>query len=355
MKKQKRLLATLGIAGMLALTACATTDASPGAATEETYTSTAPTDDYTFAPLPSFLHASGVVTEIESFEEGNYFVMLQNEETDQTTRFLVDQTTALLFDGQLKIGMTVTGYFDSNLPAVLIYPPQHRAVAIVHNPESPHLLDRFDANLVNSDGIITLNITDDTEIIFQDGTPFEGSLFEFADRKLFVEFPEEGRVVTPTKVTILFELAAHPTHDMNDDIGIAGGPALLSPEDVELMWANMFNPETVQIIVKDEVIEAPTPFTDSTAGTIMLPLIAIAEALGYVVVDNGNEVIVGPGSIVTADVNSYFRGRETPRELTSAPVMRDGIMFVPWEFFHEILSGAAFVTDGDIHVVELEF
>jgi len=143
--------------------------------------------------------------------------------------------------------------------------------------------------------------------------------------------------------------------EIHTDIGIVGGPALLSPEDVERMWANMFDPETVQIIVQDEVIAAPTPFTDNTAGTVMLPLIAIAEALGYVVVDNGEEVIVGPGSIVTAGENSYFRGRETPRELTSAPIMRDGIMFVPWEFFHEILSATAFVEDGDIHVVELEF
>jgi len=137
--------------------------------------------------------------------------------------------------------------------------------------------------------------------------------------------------------------------------GIESGPALLSPEDIEAFWASMFDPETVQIIVDGEAIEAPTPFTDSEAGTIMLPLAAIAEALGYTVVDEGTEVIVGPGTLVTEGVNSFARGREMARELTTAPVIHDGVMFVPWEFFHEILSHTAFVEDGNIVLVEVDW
>ena len=136
-------------------------------------------------------------------------------------------------------------------------------------------------------------------------------------------------------------------------IGIETGPALLSPEDIEAMWSNMFDPETVQIIVNDEAIDAPTPFTDAEAGAIMLPLVAIAEALGYVVTDEGAEVIISPGTIVTAGVNSYFRGREAPRELSTAPVMQDDVMFVPWEFFQEILCSAAMVMDGNIVLQEM--
>ncbi|MCL2285331.1 MAG: copper amine oxidase N-terminal domain-containing protein [Firmicutes bacterium] len=129
---------------------------------------------------------------------------------------------------------------------------------------------------------------------------------------------------------------------------IEGGPALLSPEDLDMLWSGTFDPETVQIIIHDEAIDAPTPFIDSQAGTVMLPLVAIAEALGYTVADEGEEVIIGPGTIVTAGVNSYSRGREAARELTSAPIIVDGVMFVPWEFFQEILSYAAMASDGNI-------
>jgi len=145
-------------------------------------------------------------------------------------------------------------------------------------------------------------------------------------------------------------VAAQP--DITEHVyAVHTGPALLSPEDIDALWSSMFDPETVQIIVKGEVIDAPTPFTCSTAGTIFLPIVAISEALGYLVEDNGSEVIIAPGSIVTEGVNNYFRGREAPMELASAPVMHDETLFVPWEFFHEILSSVAYVEDGNIHVV----
>jgi len=160
----------------------------------------------------------------------------------------------------------------------------------------------------------------------------------------------ENTPYIPYEAPTLYE-----TFEAGDDIGIESGPALLSPEDIEAFWASMFDPETVQIIVDGEAIEAPTPFVDSEAGTIMLPLVAIAEALGYMVVDEGHEVIVSPGTMVTEGVNSFARGREMARELTAAPAIHDGAMFVPWEFFHEILSYTAFVEDGNIVLVEVDW
>jgi hypothetical protein len=136
---------------------------------------------------------------------------------------------------------------------------------------------------------------------------------------------------------------------------VAGGPAPLTPEQIEDFWAAAFDPDTVQIIVNGEVIDAPTPFTDSEAGTIMLPVAAIAEALGYTVVDEGDgEIVIGPGTLLTEGLNSYFRGREAPIELPSAPVIRDGVMFVPREFFQEILSEAVSTQEGNIHVDTIE-
>jgi len=332
------------------------------------------TADQNFLP-PSFMHFKGNVTEITPFYdfvdgesllvEDMSFILLECEETNEMTMFLVDLNTAMLVDTELTQGMVLVGWFDSSLPVPMIWPPQHRAVAIVAPLNHHAILDRFDENFASTDGVNTLEITDVTEIVFQDGTPFEGELRELIGRKLLVEFYEEGRIIAPAKITILFEVAVHPIHILSDeelaeielfptdppDTPISGGPALLSPEDINLLWANMFDPATVQIVVKGEVIEAAAPFTDSTAGAVMLPVVAVAEALGYTVIDNGDEVIIAPGSILTAGENTYFRGREMPRALTTAPVIVDGVMFVPWEFFHEILSGAAYVEDGNVHVV----
>ena len=151
------------------------------------------------------------------------------------------------------------------------------------------------------------------------------------------------------------EPVTQPESDNGYTEAVAGGPAPLSPEDIEQMWASMFDPETVQLIVNGATLDAAKPFADSDVGAVMLPLVAVAEALGYTVVDNGEEVVITPGTIVTAGVNSYYRGREAARELSSAPVMRDGVMFVPWEFFQEILlTSVVRVNDGNIDVVTID-
>jgi len=171
--------------------------------------------------------------------------------------------------------------------------------------------------------------------------------------------PTETIASAAPEIDLETEMSPDYGFDIYNDTGgalaIPGGPALLSPEEIDAFWASMFDPETVQIIINDEVIEAPTPFADSQDGTVMLPLISIAEALGYTVIDEGEEVIIAPGTIVTAGVNSYYRGREMARELTSAPVMHEGVMFVPWEFFGEILSSVAYIEDGNIMFAPVEW
>ena len=152
-------------------------------------------------------------------------------------------------------------------------------------------------------------------------------------------------------------VVAHGGPEAGYTEAVAGGPAILSPEEIDEMWAATIDPETVQLIVNGEVLDAPTPYTysDGTGGTVMIPLVAVAEALGYTVVDNGEEVVVGPGSLVTAGVNSYHRGREAPIELSFAPVIQDGVMFVPWEFFQEILlTSVAYMEGGNVYVVTID-
>lgn len=365
MKTTIKILAVM--CALLALAACGTTQPADNDS-ETTYVyeneTTHANENEVFdinndAVLPNFMSFSGTTVDASPAEDG-YFLLLQCDETGSQVNFLIDFNTAFLTTEAISMGMPVVAYFDTTLPEPMIYPPQHRAVAIVHGTTMHVILDRFDENMQAYNSTNTLEIADDTEIVIQGNIPFEGDIADLAGRKLLVEFYEEGIVIVPAKITVLFEIAVPPIHFFSDEEleemgdAIAGGPEQLSPEDIELIWTNMFDTETVRIIVNGEIIEAPAPFADSEAGTVMMPLIAVAEALGYTAVDGGVEVIISPGRIVTEGINSYARGREVPLELTSAPVVRDGVMFVPWEFFHEILTGAAYVEDGDIHVVTLD-
>ena len=384
MKKFIKSLALLTVAGaMAALTACAELEAVTPAGQEGLVIppplTEAATYDYPTCDIvpQSFVTFSGIVTEISPYYsftgedvvqvDGMKYVLLENG--DEIKMFVVDLTTAVLLDNELELGMELTAYYEHSQVMIMIWPPQHRAVALVQAGEYHSMLDRFTKNgenFVSSTRLHTLAITADTQIQFQCGMAFEGELYELENRKLFVEFAEEGREITPVRITVLFEVAMHPVHFFTEeelaeidfdfgccDTGIAGGPLLLCPAEVEEMWNNMLDPETVTITVEGELIDAPTPFVNAAAGTIMLPLAPIAEALGYTVVVEGNEVIIAPGTMVTAGVNSFARGREMARQLSAAPEMHDGTLFVPWEFFHEILTSTAFVDYGQIYVVNL--
>jgi len=309
-----------------------------------------------FAPLLGFGTHTGIVTEVSPLWDGNgYMVSVVEEGSESQINFMVDHNTANLVDGDIAEGMLVTGYFALNAPMAMIYPPQHHARLFMETAPNMAILDRFDENLNAESSPNSLNITDSTVIVFPTGEVFEGDISELANRLLLVEFDEEGLVITPSRITVLFEIAVHPTLDLTDEdfIGIdfPDGGLLLTQEDLDIMWNNMFDPETVQIIVGGEAIEAATPFVDSVAGTIMLPVVAISEALGYNVVDEGSEVIVGMGSIVTEGVNSYFVGRMAAFELSAAPVMQDGVLFVPWEFFGSVAGAGVYVEDGNIIVL----
>jgi len=361
----KKLFLTAVLASTLALAACAgaapTTQLpeNPNLQMEEADDDIIDFPDiWDGAYFPSFMFHTGTITEINQLFDGEgYFVSVADEFTGSIVNFAVDHNTALLLGSELAVGLTITGYYDTSLPVPMIYPPQYHARVILGTMYTPFLLDRFDKNLKAFSSPNTLVITDQTVIVLEDGGEPYGGVEALHNRLLLVEFDEEGLEITPTKITVLFEIAVPPIHFLTDEeldglaTAVPGGPLLLSPEDLEMMWANMFDPETVEIIVNGEVIDAATPFVDSEAGTIMLPVAAIAEALGLPMVPDGdNALIIGRGSIIQEGVNSYFVGRMAPFELSAAPVIVDGVMFVPWEFFGTVVDAFAYVEDGNIIV-----
>jgi len=224
MKKEVLLIAALMI--LLTFTACR------AHVPEEIHTGPVLTDTDTTADeeedceeeenlpdMPLFMGFTGTITEIEPFYdwaedaevlvEDTVLVSLTDEIT--STNFIVGPETVLVMDGELEIGAEVTGFYDTSLPAPMIYPPQFSAVALTDRDHGV-MIDRFDEELVSYDGSLQINLGEDTVITLQDGTEFyDPSTETLANRAMVVVYHISTRSIpaqtTPEKIIVLYERA----------------------------------------------------------------------------------------------------------------------------------------------------
>ena len=95
-----------------------------------------------------------------------------------------DNITLVLTHDTLEEGMIVTVFYEASnlLQADMVIP----AVALVTMDYGNVHVDRFDENFLSFDGMFSLSISNDAEIIFQSGEPFDGEPHELANRILAV-------------------------------------------------------------------------------------------------------------------------------------------------------------------------
>jgi len=128
------------------------------------------------------------------------------------------------------------------------------------------------------------------------------------------------------------------------------GGLLLTPEELDEMWDGMFDPDTVQIVVNDAVIEAPRPFINREYGFVMVPVAPIAEALGYVVDGEGFDTVlaiygdVGRAIAFVENMDAYLIGRSETVSLGAPPMLVDGFLFVPMQFFGQVSEAGAWTA-----------
>ena len=252
---------------------------------------------------------------------------------------------------------------------------------------SRFLLIEWDADgnefvMAGQDGTLIIHITGSTPVNFEYAIPisdecdgatsevrellFGQTLAEVLDgRNLRVVF-EQSEQIEPISVTVLFEAVATGPADLYPEdgyMGIVGGPAPLYPEDGYMDFVTL--PGDIsgeefdlidlngEIVVNNEILEdAPLPFWAGTgAGTVvMVPLSAVAEALGYDVSWDGVEqsVRIGVAIQLWVDRTEVHFGRMAPIELSAAPVLMGDEIFVPLDFFREVLGQTAYVFEGQV-------
>ncbi|MDF2589776.1 MAG: hypothetical protein K0S41_3617 [Anaerocolumna sp.] len=154
-----------------------------------------------------FSHFTGIVREINilnyNFYSTNY-VLVENSD-GEIANLIISEDTYFVYDGMITVGSIITGYFPTNAPVPLIYPPQYYVMVVKVEPVWQQIkVDYFDDDLVSADGVLKLEIGDHTNIITQDGEPYTGDL---ENRLLVVYYGVSTRsipaIAIPLQVVVL--------------------------------------------------------------------------------------------------------------------------------------------------------
>lgn len=121
--------------------------------------------------------------------------------------FVITPDTYFTDNEIVNVGDFVTGYYDGNAPAIMIYPPQYTALIIVrYNPSQNVKVDYFNNEFISSDGQLKLNISPYTQVMLKNGQPFTGNP---ANRNMIVFYGPSTRSIpaqtTPFKIIIWCE------------------------------------------------------------------------------------------------------------------------------------------------------
>lgn len=160
--------------------------------------------------MVDFYSFSGVVTAINNFaiqeneNAGCNQMMSVCDQSGNIINFVVSPDTYFTDQEAVRVGDSVTGYYNGNAPAILIYPPQYPALIVVkYNPNQNVKVDYFNGRFLSSDGQLILNNVSSARVIIKNGQPFMGNP---ANRNLIVFYGASTRSIpaqtTPTKIVV---------------------------------------------------------------------------------------------------------------------------------------------------------
>lgn len=267
-------------------------------------------------PYSFYTSFTGTVKSIEENTDGMIRVYLEDKD-NSPAYFILTKDTYYVDDVKIQEGKEITGYYESGKPMILIYPPQYSIDIVAAAPTDNFMkADKFDANLLSSDKQLKLNISTDTEIIWENNTQIYWFKAPTAE--------ELQTVLTNRKMIVFYDFTTKSI------------PAQTTPNKIIILSQQEEDP--LNIFVEDVAIETPAAYINED-GTVMVPLRAISEALKYEVAWNNEDrsVMVGSDVQIKIDTNSITAaGKEI--ELESAALIKDEKTYVPLSFFKEVLE-----------------
>lgn len=156
-----------------------------------------------------YLSVTGIITQIMPAMSAGYgdcsqMIMVEDAEGN-VTNFFLDSATCIVDFVPLAEGMQVQVFYNGNVPAPAIYPPQFMAVVVAPAEEGRQVfVGYFNQNLLAADQSLKLNVSAATEVVTCNNQVFTGRLGGHA---LVVLYSFTTRSIppqtTPEKIIVL--------------------------------------------------------------------------------------------------------------------------------------------------------
>lgn len=268
---------------------------------------------------------TGTVKDIIESDNGTRKIYVENSDGAQAY-FVISENTYFVDNIKVDIGTEITGFYESGKPMIMIYPPQYSIEIIASVVEGKNIkADKFDKDLLSSDKTLKLNISDDTEILWENGTTIN-----------WIKKPttsELETVLSNRKLIILYDFTTKSI------------PAQTTPNKVIVLSEQQNNTDQTDnlydysILINDIEIKAPSVYI-SEDGVTMVPIRAISEALGYDVTWDNEKRSVTVGKDISLQIgdNNYNASEGNVVKLESTPIINDNNTYVPLNFFKEVVN-----------------
>lgn len=127
------------------------------------------------------------------------------DENGVITNFFINPSTYVVGYETLYEGLPVTVFYNGNLPAPMIYPPQYMAAVVAVQMEGQMVaVGYFDQNLLAADQSLQLNLDANTEVVTVNNQLFLGNP---GGHTLVVLYNQTTRSIppqtTPEKIVVL--------------------------------------------------------------------------------------------------------------------------------------------------------
>lgn len=272
----------------------------------------------TIKPHSFYSSFTGTVKEISKTSEEITKVYLENKDGSQAY-FIISENTYFIDDVKINVGTEITGYYESDKPMIMIYPPEYSVDIISPATKDTNIkADKFDGDLLSKDKLLKLNISDDTEILWENDTQIYWIMKP--------TISDLETVLSNRKLIVFYNATTKSI------------PAQTNPTKIIVLSAQE-DDSVINILVNNTIIDAPPAFLNED-GVVMVPVRAIAETLGYKVGWNNDErsVKIGYEIFFLIGKNNYSNCERTQIKLETAPIIVDGRTYVPLSFFKEILN-----------------
>ena len=272
----------------------------------------------TTEPQAFYYSFTGTVKELTNTTIDSTIALVEDKD-GMIANFVFSKDTYFVENIKIEVGTEITGYYEAGKPMIMIYPPQYNIEIVSKVVEGQSIkADKFDNGLLSADKTLKLNISEDTEILWENGTQIN-----WITKPTILELET---ALSNRKLVVFYDFTTRSI------------PAQTTPSKI-IVLSQQEDDSSIDIIVNDIKIETPPVYT-SELGVVMVPIRAISESLGYDVLWNNEQqsIMIGNEISLTIGKNIYTISRKTPIELEASPIINDGITYVPLNFFKEVIN-----------------